>query len=928
MAESVVNFLLNNLVALLRSGALNRFSDAGGEVRYITDELDRMRAFLRDADTDRESDQEIDVWVKQMRDVVYDMEDVLDEFKLHLVYPHREGIYGFILKAFHCILNLKASHEIDRKLKGIKERVKNIKEHKTYRRRLTPEAGLTSSTFSSNRRSWHGCRADALLVEEAGLVGIGKPKGQLKEYLLKGEPGLRVISVVGMGGIGKTTLVRKVYDDATVKKHFEIQVWITITQSFMTEEILKGIIQQLFGQIKQGIPQEVNSMKIEGLKMKINEFLNQKRYVIVLDDIWDIDAWEALTYAFPNSQFGSRVMVTTRHADIARTARTRFDDQIYNLTPLTEDLSWRLFCRKAFRADSSPPHLEELSREILGRCEGLPLAIVAIGGLLATKEKGKIDEWEKVNRSLGAHIEGNRKLESMKQILLLSYDHLPSYLKVCFLYLSIFPENCFIKRMKLIRLWMAEGFVERREGQMPEEIAEDYLNELVDRSLVQIAKTTRNGRVSACRVHDLLREIALSKSRELNFVAIANKNNAPWPEKLRRLSIHGTCREVKESRKDSQLRSLFMFRVRDLPPKSPISRLLAGSLRLLKVVDLQSAYLQIFPEEILKLYLLRYISLRATRVKEIPRSIGGLLDLETLDLKHADVTELPVEIRKLKKLRHLLVYRYNKRTSSPFHSTWGFKAPMGMGNLPSLQKLCFVEADQSSDILNEVGKLTQLRKLGITKLRREDGVALCSSIENLKNLRSLDLSSIEEREILDLQSMSSPPPYLQRIWLQGNLEKLPPWISSMDNLVKLRLRWSRLRLNPLEPLQALPNLVELQLREAYDGGELHFTAGGFQALKVLHLHDLKQLRRVTVEQGAMPQLEGLKIIHCELLENVPAGIEFLINLKSLAFSEMQNKLIQRLLGRQDDDYLKIKDISEVDITFRRGDHWNRIFLSV
>ncbi|XP_052170482.1 disease resistance protein RPM1-like [Diospyros lotus] len=926
MAESVVNFLLNNLVALLRSGALNRFSDAGGEVQYITDELDRMRAFLRDADTDRESDQEIDVWVKQMRDVVYDMEDVLDEFKLHLVYPHREGIYGFILKAFHCILNLKASHQIDRKLKDIKERVKNIKEHKTYRRRLTPEEGLNSSTFSSNSRSWHGCRADALLVEEAGLVGIDKPKGQLKDYLLKGEPGLRVISVVGMGGMGKTTLVRKVYDDATVKKHFEIHVWITVTESFTTEEILKGIIQQLFAQINQGIPQEVNTMKIDGLKMKINEFLNQKRYVIVLDDIWDIDAWEALTYAFPNSQFGSRVMVTTRNVDIDRTARTRFDAQIYNLTPLTEDLSWSLFCRKTFKADSSPPDLEKLSRKILGRCEGLPLAIVAIGGLMSTKE-GKIDEWEKVNRSLGAHIEGNRMLESMKQILSLSYDHLPSYLKVCFLYLSIFPENCFIKRMKLIRLWMAEGFVERREGQMPEEIAEEYLNELNDRSLVQIAKTTRNGRVSACRVHDLLREIALSKAKELKFVAIANKNNAPWPEKLRRLSIHGTCREVKESRKDSQLRSLFMFRVRDLPPKSPISRLLGGSLRLLMVLDLQSAHLQIFPEEICKLYLLRYISLRATRVKEIPRSIGGLLHLETLDLKHADVTELPVEIRKLKKLRHLLVYRYKKGTSSPFHSTCGFKAPSGMGDLPSLQKLCFVEADQSSEILNEVGKLTQLRKLGITKLRREDEVALCSSIENLKNLRSLDLSSIGEHEILDLKSMSSPPIYLQRMWLQGNMEELPPWISLMRNLVKLRLRWSRLILNPLEPLQALPKLVELQLREAYDGGELHFKAGGFKALKVLHLHDLKQLRRVTVEQEAMPQLEDLRIIHCELLENVPVGIEFLDNLKSLAFADMQNELIQRLQGRQDDDYLKIKDISEVYITFRHGGRWNQIFLS-
>ncbi|GMP95353.1 hypothetical protein CsSME_00044434 [Camellia sinensis var. sinensis] len=163
--------------------------------------------------------------------------------------------------------------------------------------------------------------------------------------------------------------------------------------------------------------------------------------------------------------------------------------------------------------------------------------------------------------------------------------------------------------------------------------------------------------------------------------------------------------------------------------------------------------------------------------------------------------------------------------------------------------------------------------------------------------------------------MSSPPPYLQRLWLQGRLETLPPWITSMHSLVKLRLRWSRLRVDPLESLQALPNLVELQLRQAYDGDVLQFKAGGFQGLKILHLHDLKALRRVSVEDGAMPHLEDLKIICCESLENVPAGIEFLTNLKSLAFSDMKNELIMRLQGKQGDDYLKIMNIPEGNYTF-------------
>ncbi|THG08777.1 disease resistance protein RPM1-like [Camellia sinensis] len=686
MAESAVTFLLKKLIAALHHEEVKLLRGVWGEVTYIKDELERMTAFLNVADqASHESDEELKVWVKQVRDVVYDTNDVLDEFKLHVENHHhrQQGFFRSFLNFFHSILNLKARHRIASRMKHIKTRVRNISEgRQRYRYKCNiVEEGSTSSTVSNS--TWHDCRGDALLVEEAELVGIDKRKKQLIEHLLEDEPELKIISVVGMGGMGKTTLVRKIYEDSKVKRHFQTHVWITVSQTFVVEEFLKDIIVQLFAEIKQPVPQRINDMGSHDLKMQINEFLSQKRYVIVLDDIWRIDACKALKYALPNCQCGSRVMLTTRIADIASTTSTIFDGSVtYPLEPLSREESWNLFYRKTFKADTCPPHLNEISRRILRRCEGLPLAIAAISGLLATKDKG--------------------------------------YLKPCFLYFSIFPNNYFIKRMRLIRLWVAEGFVQVREGQMPEEIAESYLNELVNRSLVQIATTTRNGRVSTCRIHDLLREISLSKSRELNFVTIANRNNTQWLERIRRLSIHKTCRNVEKGKRLSHLRSLFTFGVADMPSKLPISTLLTGVPRLLKVLDLQGAPLESLPNEIFELYLLRYLSLRKTRVKKIPSSIGRLVNLETLDLKHASVTELPVEILKLQKLRHLLVYRYVKR-SSPFHSTYGFKPPLGMGDLQSLQKLCFVEANQSSDILNEVGKLTQLRKLGITKLRREDG---------------------------------------------------------------------------------------------------------------------------------------------------------------------------------------------------------------
>ncbi|KAA8521200.1 hypothetical protein F0562_011865 [Nyssa sinensis] len=888
MAESTVTFLLHKLAALPVE-ELKLLKGVRRELEYIGDELERMTAFLRVADAMEVCDQEIKVWVKQVRDVVYDTEDVLDESTLYLTYHHHwPGLYGFLLECFHSVKHLTARHRIASKIKVIKSRVSNISEgHQRYRFKCNAmKEGSTSASSSCHER-----RGDALLLEEAELVGIDKHKRQLMEFLFENENGLKVISVVGMGGMGKTTLAKKVYDDTSVKRQFQSHVWSTVSQSFMIEELLKDIIEQLFREIKKPVPEAVNNMDSNHLKMEIKEFLQQKSYVIVLDDVWSTEAWEAIKCAFPDSNnHGGRIMLTTRNADIASTSH----GNLYPLKPLSEEDSWTLFCRKTFhKANSCPQHLEELCRGILKRCEGLPLAIVAIGGLLSTKDKRRIGEWEIIHRSLGTELEGNDKLDSMKKILLLSYNELPYYLKACFMYFSFFPEDHMIKRMKLIRLWTGDGLVEQKGGQTPEEVAEGYLNQLVNRSLIQIAKTTRNRRISACRIHDLLREISLLKSRELNFAAVADGNNTRVPDSL---------------------------------DESPVAAVFNGGLRLLKVLDLEGASLEIFPKSVLQLLLLRYLSLRGTEVRKIPKSIGRLKYLETLDLKHSHVSELPVEILKLQQLRHLLVYRYQKGSSSPFHATYGFKGFSGIGGLQSLQKLCFVEANQGSNILSELGRLTQLRKLGLTKLRREDGMELCSSIQKLSNLRSLDVNSIDEDEIINIQCLSSPPRYLERLWLQGRLETLPPWIPSLHSLVKLRLRWSQLGDDPLESLQALPSLVELQLRQAYDGDALHFKAGGFQGLRALYLHDLKRLTRVTVEEGAMPCLEELWIICCELLEAVPSGIQFLTKLKSLGFADMDNELIRKLKCKEGNDYSKIMSIPEVIYTYWFQNSWNQICL--
>ncbi|KAL7249314.1 hypothetical protein ACSBR1_011465 [Camellia fascicularis] len=410
-----------------------------------------------------------------------------------------------------------------------------------------------------------------------------------------------------------------------------------------------------------------------------------------------------------------------------------------------------------------------------------------------------------------------------------------------------------------------------------EEVAEGYLNELINRSLVQVAKMRRDGRVATYRIHDLWREIIIiSKSGEQNIVALAGEQSREWPEKVWRLSINNHWEYTQQSKRFPRLRSLLMFNATDSLSTLSILASSNDGLRLLTVLDLRGALLETFPNKVLKLLQLRYLSLRRTKVKIIPKSIGKLQNLETMDLKRTYVTELPDDILKLQRLHHILLYRYIQVPvpSIRFKNQCRFKVPMEIGRLSSLQKLCSIETnhDNGTILLGEIEKLTQLRKLQIESLRIEDGRVLCSSLEKLSNLRLLIVRATEEDEIIDLYSLSSPPQLLRMLSLEGSLRKVPHWIPSLHSLVSVILAWSKLReVDPLESLQDLLNLVELQLVQTCEGTKLCFKAGGFQRLVRLFLGGLKGLRWVKVEAGPMPHLEELLIQKCELEEELPFG---------------------------------------------------------
>ena len=278
----------------------------------------------------------------------------------------------------------------------------------------------------------------------------------------------------------------------------------------------------------------------------------------------------------------------------------------------------------------------------------------------------------------------------------------------------------------------------------------------------------------------------------------------------------------------------------------------------------------------------------------LPKSIGKLQNLQTLDLKHSLVDALPVEIKKLQKLRHILAYSYNYHPEWQCFSVKGIHVGEGIGSMVELQKLCYVEANHGKGLIAELGKLKQLRKLGITNLMEEDGPSLCASISNMKHLESLCIFSKDD-DILKLETISVPPRYLRTLHLQGRLSRLPEWLPTLRSLVCVSFTRSRLSYDPMEVLQGLPNLVELGLINAYDGECLCFEVLTFQKLKHLLLHDMRGLKTLKIHKGALPLLEHLEIGPSPQMGEVPSGIRLLKSLTSIHFWGMPREFTRSML---------------------------------
>ncbi|XXG72449.1 hypothetical protein AAC387_Pa07g1543 [Persea americana] len=883
MADGAVRFLLQTIGSLLAKEAF-MLGSLRRDLEYIKSKLEIIQSFLKDSDSSKESsNSQKRTWRRQLNDVAYDIEDLIDEFIYHMdKHQHRGRFMGFLHNAVSLPRSIFVNHGIATRLHEIKAKLLDISESA----KLLPHEESSSSHDAD--KSWPYYAESSHFAVEEELVGIDENKDELIGWLKDKEPQRSVVSVVGMGGLGKTTLVTKVFNSPAVKQHFQCYAWICVSKPYKIEELLQRLIEELYVSTKEDLPDNIRQVNYRRLVQMLVSYLQDKRYVIVLDDVWTRKAWNDISMAIPNNQCGSRMMLTTRNRELG------VEDKVFRLQPLDKTDSWALFCRKAFwniPYKSCPHELKRVAEAIVGNCEGLPLAIGAVGGIMSLKERSEL-EWKKVQDCLSWEMSNNPDLDRMKNMLLHSYYDLPYHLKNCFLYFTVFPGDHIIGRAKLIRLWVAEGFVGARRDLTMEDIAENYLNELIHRSMIQAVGNR------SCRLHDVMRDLAQSIAEEENFCMLRHGKEERQDFKARRLSIQFNEGDISRNASMSRLRTFFVFG-KDVIPSSSLNRI-SSTFRQLRVLSLEDASIHRVPDELVNLFNLRFLSLRNTKVRDLPKSLARLRNLETLDIRHSEVEKLPDWIKKMKKLRHLYTYRsaisdyiYNCR--GPIrryrYLDKGVQAPSGICDLKCLQSLLSVEAN--AEIVQQVGNLTQLKELGITKVRKDYGKELCSSIQRMKGLRQLRIAA-NNGETLQVEELSLPPLMLQRLVLKGHLEKLPHWIASLRSLTSLHLKLSQLKEDPLPQIGLLPNLWGLTLYKAYEGQQLCFVDGCFRRLERLRLKKLKNLNHVRIQQGAMPNIKMLKFSRCAKLATLPKGIEHLSGLRVLRLREMPEELVKQL----------------------------------
>jgi len=859
---------------------------AKGQILFLKAELESMHVFLKKISETEQPDEQDKHWAKEVRELSYDIEDSVSEFMLRVEHKSSNkprGFIGFINRTTKLLTTMNIRHDIAKEFEGLKVRVVEVRErHKRYQQTNDVASRTTNTTID--------LRLLAMYAKASSLVGMDGPRDELIQ-LMDGEDELKVLSIVGFGGLGKTTLANEIY--RKLQGEFQCRAFVSVSQKPNIRKILKTMLSQV-GYVA---PKDTNIELWEDSEFisALQKFLQEQRYLIVIDDIWDVSAWDIIRYALPENINGSRVLITTRIETVARGCCTKNIECVYKMKALSDQDSRSLFFKRIFGLeDGCPPNLKEVSAQILKKCGGLPLAIITTSSLIASQPSKQKEHWEYVRDSLGSNFEMSPSLEGMRQILNLSYIHLPHYLKTCMLYLGIYPEDYIIDKNDLTRLWIAEGFICKVRGMDLEDIAKSYFNELINRSLIQPADTNCNGEVTSCRVHDMMLDLILHKCQQENFVTVIDdiQDMTGHQGKIRRLSLNldgAVGDKVAGSVQLFQTRTLAIFGTSSyLPPFQ-----LFKHLRVLGIeITLRSSRSLLLDfTEIHHLFQLRSLKIVAEgHVVVLPSKIGSMQQLETFEInatiklsKGQSFRELPSDIVRLSRLLHLIIPQ-------------GTVLPDGISDMKSLRTLhCFDLCNSPNSIkgLGELTSLTNLKIIGDSRPMASDEIVeksrevLQTCLGKLCNLKCLYMDIYSLRDLAYFDALSSTPASFQHleIFCGRKFSRVPGWISQQHNLYELYLNVKQVFEEDVGILAQLPSLINLRLYiRGTPEDKITIHGSGFPVLKRFRV-GCSRISCLSFVAGAMPKLKILELNFnakgWDMYGAAPTGTEHLSGLREI-----------------------------------------------